>query len=253
MSTSNQIVCSFNNQYTLSIIMAHRRLGHKYDNDPSLEDMKYYVEEHYKEAVTLPVNMEIEVDHRVLNYDTVKQYLTSSNKIVLLDCECRTNRRNCDALIRTCIGLNEKAERLLNGEDDEEGWPSKLNPTEVTIDEALRVLEEAHEAGLVHMAYTQKNDSKLVDFDYVCSCCTCCCGILAGVFRYGLAPHLLTSDKTEVTDSEKCTLCGVCVDRCQFGAREIVDDSMVVNSELCFGCGLCVSTCSSNAITLIEK
>lgn len=233
--------------------MAHRRLGYRYDNDPSIDDMKFVVEEHYKEGVALPVNTEIEVDHRVLNYDTVKQYLINSDKIVLLDCECRTKRRNCDAPIRACIGLNEKAERLLNGEDDEEGWPSKLNPTEITVDEALRVLEKTHEAGLVHMAYTQKKDSKLVDFDYVCSCCTCCCGIFAGVLRYGLAPHLLTADTTELTDPGKCTLCGVCVERCQFGAREIVNDSVVVNPDLCFGCGLCVSTCPSNAITLVDK
>jgi len=233
--------------------MAHRRLGYRYGNDPSLEQLKYYVEEHYKKVVALPVNTEIELDHRVLNYDTVKQYLLKSDKIVLLDCECRTNRRNCDAPIRTCIGLNEKAERLLNGEDDEEGWPSKLNPTEITVEEALMVLEKTHDAGLVHLAYTQKKDSELVDFDYVCSCCTCCCGILAAVLRYGLAPHLLKSDTTELTDPEKCTLCGVCVERCQFGAREIVNDSMVVDSELCFGCGLCVTTCPTNAITLVDK
>ena len=233
--------------------MVNRRQGYKYDNDPPLEELKHLVEEHYKEAIALPVNMEIKVDHRVLNYDTVKKYLISSNKISLMDCECRTDQGNCDAPIRTCIGLNAKAERILTGEDDEEGWPSKMNPIEITVEEALQVLEKTHEAGLVHLAYTQKNDSKLVDFDYVCSCCTCCCGPLMGVLRYGLAPHLLTSDTTQVTDTEKCTLCGVCVERCQFGAREIIDDSMVVNSELCFGCGLCVSKCPTNAIKLIEK
>jgi len=233
--------------------MARRRLGYRYENDPTLDEMKYLVEDHYKEVVALTVNTEIEVDHRVFNYDTVKRYLINSDKIVLLDCECRTNRRNCDAPIRACIGLNDKAKRLLNGEDDEEGWPSKLNPTEITVDEALRVLEETHEAGLVHLAYTQKKDSELIDFDYVCSCCTCCCGILGAVLRYGLAPHLLKSDTVELTDPEKCTLCGVCVDRCQFGAREIVNDSMVVDSDLCLGCGLCVSTCPTNAITLVDK
>ena len=132
-------ICCMNN-------MAHRRLGYRYDNDPSLEDMKYYMEEHYMEAVTLPVNTEIDVDHRVLSYDTVKKYLVNSNKVVLLDCECRTARRNCDAPIRACVGLNEKAERLLNGEDDETGWPSKLNPTEIAEEDREYYLERRYPA-----------------------------------------------------------------------------------------------------------
>ena len=71
--------------------------------------------------------------------------------------------------------------------------------------------------------------------------------------RFGLFPHLLTSHAISVTDASACTDCGGCVERCQFGAREMVDGSLSFNQDLCFGCGLCVTTCPTNAITLIDK
>jgi len=228
--------------------MAHKRQGYRFENDWPLEEMRKDTEEVYVKVVAIPVNVEIEADHRVLNYDSVKQYLINASKISLLDCSCKTKRGNCDGPVQVCIGLNGKAEHILTSEDFKH-----LSPREVGVDEALSVLMKSHEAGYVHMALTQKKDRKPDDVDYICSCCTCCCSILSGVIRYGMAPHLLTSDTTSVTDSSSCTSCGVCVDRCQFGAREMVNGSLAFNPELCFGCGLCVSTCPTNAITLVDK
>ncbi|GAG03964.1 unnamed protein product, partial [marine sediment metagenome] len=61
------------------------------------------------------------------------------------------------------------------------------------------------------------------------------------------------SQAISVTDASACTDCGDCVDRCQFGAREMVKGSLSFNPDLCFGCGLCVSSCPTNAITLVDK
>ena len=243
--------------------MAHKKQGYRFENDWPLEVMRKDTEEVYRKAVAIPVNIEIEADHRVLNYENVKQYLINARKISLLDCSCKTKRRNCDGPVRVCIGLNANAERILNSIDDKDSWLSKLNPQEVSVDEALSVLKKSHEAGYVHLALTMNKDfarSIAINKDdnpdaveYICSCCTCCCSILSGVIRYGMAPHLLTSDTTSVTDLSKCNSSGVCVDRCQFGAREMVNGSLAFNPDLCFGCGLCVSTCPTNAITLVDK
>jgi Pyruvate/2-oxoacid:ferredoxin oxidoreductase delta subunit len=233
--------------------MAHRRkLGYRYESD-DLDMFRRDVEELYRKAVTVPVNVEIRGEHRVLSYDTVREILMNASRISLLDCACRTKRPNCDKPVRTCIGVNGKADRILSGEDDEREWPGYLNPKEVHLDEALSVLKMSHEAGLVHMALTQYKDTRPEDIDYICSCCTCCCSVLAGTVRYGLAPHLLTSDKRAVTDEQACIDCGICEDRCQFGAREMVDGKHAFNPDLCFGCGLCVSTCPTNAINLVDK
>jgi NAD-dependent dihydropyrimidine dehydrogenase PreA subunit len=233
--------------------MAHkRRLGYRYESDDP-DMFRKDVEEVYHKAVTIPINVEIKGEHRVLSYDTVKEILMNASRISLADCTCRTKRPNCDKPIRTCIGVNSKADRILNGENDDRGWPGNLNPKEISVDKALSVLKMSHEAGLVHMALTQNKKARPEDIDYVCSCCTCCCSPLSGIIRYGMAPHLLTSNTVSVTDMSKCNSSGICVNRCQFGAREMVNGMLTFKPELCLGCGLCVSTCPTNAITLIDK
>jgi len=229
--------------FIIILVMAHRRQGYRFENDWETEFLETRTFRKYRAAETIPVNVEIQADHLVLNFDKVKQILRKAHTISLMDCICRTKLGNCDAPINTCIDLNEIAENnIKNGV-----------AREITVDEALDVLEKTHEAGLVHMALGHGETYEPGVINSVCSCCTCCCGPLSGIMRFGLAPHLLKSDMVEFTDYEKCTLCGVCVDRCQFGARSIMDDSLAVNHELCFGCGLCVSTCPTNAINLVDK
>ena len=233
--------------------MAHRKQGYRFENEWPLEVMKEDTEVVYRKAVAVPVNVEIKADHKVLNYDNVRKLLVSASKISLLDCSCKRKRGNCDGPVRVCIGLNANAERLLTYAGDLDSWLGKLNPQEVGVDEALSVLKESHEAGYVHMALTKNKDSNPDDIDYICSCCTCCCSILSGVIRFGLAPHLLTSDTVSVTDMPKCNSCGICVDRCQFGAKEMLNGELAFYPELCLGCGLCLSICPTNAITLVDK
>ncbi len=223
--------------------MAHRKQGYRFENDWTFEELKEGADD-WKSAVAIPVNVEIEAEHRVLNFEKVKKYLSEAYKIVHLDCFCREKRHNCEAPIDVCIYMNDRADLALSSEELQ-----YRNPKEATVDEALEALERSHEAGLIHMAYAYKQD----EINVICSCCSCCCEALSSVLRFGLAPHLLTSDTVSTTDVSRCDDCGDCVDRCHFGAREIVDGSLSFNNELCFGCGLCVSTCPTNAIALVDK
>ncbi len=222
--------------------MAHRKQGYRFKDDWPPWNQEY-VFENYKEAVTIPVNVEIEGDHMVLNLDNVKEILEKADLISLMDCGCRAMYGHCDASLNVCLDMNEVAEKHIGV-----GWAK-----EVTLDEALAVLEKSHEEGLIHMAYGHSEFFKPGVVNSVCSCCTCCCGVLSGILRFGLAPHLLKGLSIEATNSSACTSCGICVERCQFGAREIINGSLSINHDLCFGCGLCVSTCPTRAITLVEK
>jgi len=246
--------------FKLSYDMTHRKQGYRFKNDwpPEHQD---YLFQNYKSAVTIPVNVEIEVDHHVLNMDNVKQILSGARIISLMDCGCRSIYGHCDAPVSVCIDINEFAELNIASSQkgtnettmDEEHAGALLNAREITLDEAMEVLEKTHKAGLVHMAYGHGEFYEPGVINSICSCCTCCCGVLSGILRFGLAPHLLTSHSIAVTDESACIACGQCVERCQFGAKEKIDGSLTVNNDLCFGCGLCLSTCPTNAITLIDK
>ena len=228
--------------------MAHKKQGYRFEDDWPYERLKENSKKLWKSAITIPVNIEIAAKQKVLSFEKAKEYLSNSNLMVLLDCICRTNRNNCDTPRNVCVDLDDLAERDLTSEGFQ-----KLNPRKVTIEEALDALARSHEAGLVHMAYALGEDHDPDHVNAICSCCSCCCAILSATLRYGLAPHLLSSETISQTDSTKCTACGVCVERCQFGARAIVNSSLSFNDELCFGCSLCVSTCPENAIKLIDK
>jgi heterodisulfide reductase subunit A-like polyferredoxin len=54
-------------------------------------------------------------------------------------------------------------------------------------------------------------------------------------------------------DSDLCTACGECIDRCPMDAIEESETVSEVKEENCIGCGLCVSICPEEAISLMEK
>ena len=223
--------------------MAHRKQGYRFDDDWNVEQFEKFLPR-VQSAKTIPVNIAIEAEQLVLNLEKVKDILNKAYLIILADCICRKSFPNCDAPLDVCISINDLAERVLTSEEYQ-----NRNPRKATFDEAIDALERSHKSGLVHMAYALEQEQ----INWICSCCSCCCGVLSAILRYGLAPNLLTSDTTTKTDTTKCTSCGVCVERCQFGARKIVNGSLVVRPELCFGCGLCISTCPTGAVKIVNK
>ncbi len=50
-------------------------------------------------------------------------------------------------------------------------------------------------------------------------------------------------------DDTKCTLCGKCVQICQFKAIVRIADTMLTFTELCHSCGGCIEVCPEGAIT----
>jgi len=118
----------------------------------------------------------------------------------------------------------------------------------VTKGEALKILRESEEAGLIHSSTNVREGH-----GYICNCCTCCCAIMRGISHLGIENSVAKSDFYVGVDPEKCTGCEICVERCQFDATSIADDISRVDQKRCVGCGLCVTTCSSEARTLARK
>jgi len=55
--------------------------------------------------------------------------------------------------------------------------------------------------------------------------------------------------KAEI-DPERCTECGICTERCQFGA---ISDDFVVDQVECEGCGVCNAFCPADAIDFLPR
>ena len=226
--------------------MAHKEQGYRFRIDYDLDHRKNVVDG-LEKAIVIPVNTEIKQDHVVLNFDNVKKTVESAKIIAVHDCSCRVELKRCDAPVEVCMYFNEAAEKKLASED-----PRILSfkPHRVSKEEALEVLKKSADAGLVHMSYVSKENPTKIGT--LCSCCSCCCEILGGILRFGMAPHVLTASAKSVWNESKCTNCGTCVDRCHFGSRKMVHGKLEVNLDRCFGCGLCVSSCPTNAIMLTE-
>jgi len=193
-------------------------------------------------AEAIPVNVEVEAEHRVLDLGEVEKLLRGSENIFLQDCGCRRLHHNCDSPLDTCLAVNV-------GPNYAEKWPDN-HSRRVGVEEALDALRRSHEAGLVHMAYVFKGEEKP---QLICSCCTCCCHTLGGIVSHGITTQILTSRLIAVDDDSKCTGCGKCAERCSLGARRMVRGRKVYDPTRCFGCGLCVTTCPSGAIGLVER
>jgi len=192
-------------------------------------------------GIALPVFEEIKLSNTLLNLDSVRGYIDKARRISVKDCVCRTKRKVCDHPLETCLQLNDAAELQI----------SRGKAREITKEQAIKVVEMAHEAGLVPMAYTRTDTPKPEGVNYICNCCSCACSVWGATLKVGKNTHLVKSIATTLTDPQACTACGACVPRCQFGARKIVDGKLEFNKDICFGCGLCVDTCPTKAIRFI--
>lgn len=223
--------------------MGRSKQGLRFENDWTQEYLETRTFQTIQTAITIPVNEKIVAENYVLDLENATKILSQAHRISVTTCKCRSTQGHCDAPLETHIDMNDAADaKIKNG-----------IAREISLDEALDILQQTHDAGLVHMALGQGEFYEPGAINTICSCCSCCCGLLSGILRFGLAPHLITPQAYTVTDTAACDDCGVCVDRCHFGAREIVNGHLEFNADKCFGCGLCVSKCPTHAITLINN
>jgi NAD-dependent dihydropyrimidine dehydrogenase PreA subunit len=91
---------------------------------------------------------------------------------------------------------------------------------------------------------------------YVGGLCMCDypdCGMIR--LRLDVGVGCLKSHYVAIVDYDLCNGCGVCVQRCQFGALkfEISTDKAHIDQYRCFGCGVCATGCPRGAISLKRR
>ena len=185
-----------------------------------------------------PVGESIRADLTLYPFLDLVEEVKAARIISVADCICRKEARltggGCDHPMETCLSFGAAAEYYI-----ENGIGR-----EISAAEAIKILEEADKAGLVHAGVNTRHLSN------ICNCCPCCCASMKGITREGMDKHLFLNAIFEaVVDEDACTACAECLERCPVGAIA-VDDTAVVDRERCLGCGLCTGTCPSDAITV---
>ena len=176
----------------------------------------------------------------VLPYEDVRTILLGAEAFRVKDCVCRVQLelagcRDCSFPVANCLWFAASAAAPGQGET-------------ISRAEALAVLDQAEEVGLVH---TVSNVAQGVD--YVCNCCGCCCHLLRGITEWGIEHSVAQANYYALIEQKECTACGICEERCQVGAIAEGDGTYVVERARCIGCGLCVSGCPSEAVELRLK
>ncbi|MFW9944705.1 MAG: ATP-binding protein [Candidatus Sifarchaeia archaeon] len=191
----------------------------------------------------VPVNKSVSTDLIVHPYEQAEKLVETSASWGVRDCICKKQKgligAPCSYPMTVCISL---APRKENAFDDNE------LTTPISKDEALKLLRDSAEAGLVHCTMNVQRDQT-----YICNCCTCCCGVLRALTEYDQPNAFVDSDFVISIDADLCSGCGTCVDRCQFDVLSIPEDISVADKDRCIGCGVCVIECPENALTLVPR
>ena len=190
---------------------------------------------------TIPVGEAVNAELTVLAYESAEALVRARKRFTVAPCICRKEKHllgeGCDKPLETCLSFDSAADFYQrNGLGHY-----------ITQEEALGILKQAEEAGLV----LQPGNSK--DTRFLCACCGCCCGVLTNLKRYPKPGTLVSSAFVAAVDLELCQGCGTCTERCQMEALTLDGDTVALDVERCIGCGLCVSTCPSGALTLKRK
>ena len=193
-------------------------------------------------ARVIPIEETVASGINVFPFETARKYVDEAETITVSTCYCRHEQRllerGCDFPDDVCLQFGSFAKFV-----KERGFGR-----EISKKEAHDIIKKSAEAGLIH---TSSNTADRIDF--ICNCCTCCCGILRGVSHLS-APVRTVSSNYEITlDPDECTGCGECVDRCQMEAITLTDDTPDLNLDRCIGCGVCVYHCPSNALSLVVR
>lgn len=168
--------------------------------------------------------------------------------LALISCMCRRTRRATDERNEhdyTCLGMGVGMLKW-------ERWPERYKGGAkfLTIEEAKEWNHRLDKKGFVHILM-------LYGTPYIGGFCQCDfpdCNLIRESVDFGIA-SLLKSHYVAQVDYDVCNGCGICAQRCQFGALkfEVTSRKANVDQFKCYGCGLCETGCPRKAIALMER
>lgn len=201
-----------------------------------------------KEINIIPIDKGFVVPEEfILPSQSVEEIIDKFDEIAVGRCFCRQRRQvlgdscSIDAPVQNCFSFGKSARHT-----SAQGF-SRM----VTKEEALKIMREAEEAGLIHKAFHPMSKESRPETS-ICNCCKDCCDTLR-LWRDGVFPLNNSTYYLSVIDPDACTGCGICVERCPTDAILLTDEENAErNEDECFGCGICARFCPENAISLKE-
>jgi len=192
---------------------------------------------------TIPVEASLEGVRDVEPFDLLEVLVErTGGPITVGDCICRLARQmegeSCRRATRleTCVSFGDTARFCLAAE----------HGREIERDEALAVLRRNQDEGLV----LQPSNTQRPEF--ICSCCSCCCGFLDIARRIPRPAEFWATNFHVAIDADECTGCGSCADGCPALAIKWIDatETPLLVDGRCIGCGQCVAACPDGALCL---
>lgn len=181
---------------------------------------------------------------QIVPLEDADKVLELSSPIGLIACICRKGIRAIDERNEheyTCMGMGVGMLKW-------ERWPERYKGgvAFVNIDEAKEWNHEMDRRGFVHILM-------LFGAPFIGGFCQCDypdCGAVRNAVDFGIGS--LKGHYVAMVDYDKCNGCGICAQRCQWGALkfEVTSEKANVDIFKCYGCGLCATGCPRGAIKM---
>jgi Na+-translocating ferredoxin:NAD+ oxidoreductase RNF subunit RnfB len=190
---------------------------------------------------------------QVMPHEDAVQIVQKASFPVIYPCMCRQAARNCDDPLNVCMVFGQElyggdvAGQVVLDPTQMVDGPPKGRPE--SVDEAVEVLKQSAQAGLVHCTMNVKEG-----FWLICNCCRHACHGLRGITQLDIPHAVAPSSYWAVVDEDLCNGCWACVDRCQVDAIEINENMVAeIDYERCLGCGICTFVCAPEALSLEKR